>query len=140
MRTNLSKSLQLAVWRRDSWHCRYCLVPVFFAPTLQVFEELSPGHSYYHPNGKSGAMLPLLQRRWASVDHIQPVAKGGTDDEANLATACWECNLAKRDTPPERAGPPRAIGNDLVKLGWDGFASLYERLAKPDEWVRLLRR
>src|SRR5690606_8515789 len=32
------------------------------------------------------------------VDHIQPVSKGGTDEESNLITACQECNLGKSDT------------------------------------------
>ena len=29
------------------------------------------------------------------VDHIVPVSRGGTDDPANLTTACWSCNLEK---------------------------------------------
>lgn len=32
-----------------------------------------------------------------NVDHIHPKAHGGTDDEGNLVTACWECNNGKRD-------------------------------------------
>lgn len=32
------------------------------------------------------------------VDHIVPVAKGGTDDMDNLITACRDCNLGKSDT------------------------------------------
>lgn len=31
------------------------------------------------------------------VDHIKPVAKGGTNDPANLVTACANCNHGKRD-------------------------------------------
>ena len=29
------------------------------------------------------------------VDHKLPIARGGTDDPANLVTACWSCNRAK---------------------------------------------
>lgn len=29
------------------------------------------------------------------LDHIIPVSKGGTDDESNLALACWQCNISK---------------------------------------------
>ena len=29
------------------------------------------------------------------VDHIKPVAKGGTDDMLNLVTACRACNRGK---------------------------------------------
>lgn len=31
------------------------------------------------------------------VDHVHPVSKGGTDDQDNLVTACYECNHGKRD-------------------------------------------
>lgn len=30
-------------------------------------------------------------------DHIHPVAKGGSHEDENLATACFKCNRAKRD-------------------------------------------
>lgn len=29
------------------------------------------------------------------VDHVVPVAKGGTNDIENLVTSCWECNIGK---------------------------------------------
>ena len=31
------------------------------------------------------------------VDHIEPVAEGGSDDESNLVTACFACNRGKSD-------------------------------------------
>ena len=31
------------------------------------------------------------------IDHIKPVAKGGTNDIINLITACRDCNLGKSD-------------------------------------------
>jgi hypothetical protein len=33
------------------------------------------------------------------VDHIVPRADGGSDDEMNLLTSCWECNSGKSDKP-----------------------------------------
>ncbi len=35
-----------------------------------------------------------------SVDHLQPVARGGTNAFDNLAWACVSCNAAKRDRTP----------------------------------------
>ncbi len=32
-----------------------------------------------------------------AVDHIEPVAKGGTNDVLNLITACQSCNAGKSD-------------------------------------------
>jgi len=141
VRKNLTKALQLAVWHRDAWHCRYCLKPVFFSPTLKLLEDLSPGHSYYHRNGKHGAMLPLFQWGWASVDHVLAVARNGTNEPSNLVTACWRCNLSKNDAHLESTTPPQDIPPDLVALRWDGLSSLYIELAKkPDAWCRLIRR
>lgn len=31
------------------------------------------------------------------VDHKKPVSKGGSDDESNLITACFDCNSGKSD-------------------------------------------
>jgi len=33
------------------------------------------------------------------VDHIVPVAEGGSDDAINLATSCWACNSGKSSVP-----------------------------------------
>ncbi len=33
------------------------------------------------------------------IDHVVPVAEGGTDDPLNLVTACWECNSGKAAVP-----------------------------------------
>ena len=41
--------------------------------------------------GRSGVEL--------EVDHIQPLASGGTNDLDNLITACKDCNRGKRDMP-----------------------------------------
>lgn len=47
--------------------------------------------------GRSGRLVQL------EVDHVIPVAAGGTDDDENLVTACGDCNLGKSDRP---APPP----------------------------------
>lgn len=35
-----------------------------------------------------------------TVDHVVPVALGGTDEPSNLAAACWDCNVGKASTSP----------------------------------------
>lgn len=39
-----------------------------------------------------GARAPHAQLQ---VDHIHPVAKGGTNERSNLITSCWACNIGK---------------------------------------------
>jgi 5-methylcytosine-specific restriction endonuclease McrA len=36
-----------------------------------------------------------------TVDHIIPVAKGGSDDPENLVAACRRCNFSKQDKMPD---------------------------------------
>jgi len=36
-----------------------------------------------------------------TVDHVTPVALGGTDDPSNLVTACADCNAGKSSTAPD---------------------------------------
>ena len=137
-RVSISRPLQMAVFCRDHWICKYCLEPVFFNPTLKLLEDLSPGQGYYHPHSKTGARLTLFQKRFASADHIVPVAEGGQNIQRNLVTACWECNLAKRDRSPSHFQV-----NDVpaahISLKWDGLASLYPKLpgARAD-WKKVI--
>ena len=48
-----------------------------------------------------------------TVDHIHPLALGGTDDEFNLAAACKRCNFSKQGrvffTPVSTARIPRHL-------------------------------
>ena len=43
-----------------------------------------------------------------TVDHIVPVAKGGTDDPENLVAACRKCNFSKQDKMPDEFVMQRA--------------------------------
>jgi hypothetical protein len=49
------------------------------------------------------------------VDHVVPKSKGGTDDPANLITACYNCNRGKSNVRlderqiPEGAGDPKRL-------------------------------
>ena len=134
----ITKKEQLQVFKRDNWTCKYCGDPVFFAPTLKLLEEISPGQGYYHPRGKSGEMLELFRTKWASVDHINPVTKGGQNELDNYATACWDCNVSLNDKV-ENKPPPDKINQDNIKSNWDGLLSLYPKLAKTqDSWVKLI--
>jgi 5-methylcytosine-specific restriction endonuclease McrA len=33
----------------------------------------------------------------ATLDHLTPLSRGGTDDETNLVASCWRCNQQKGD-------------------------------------------
>ena len=137
-RTSIPKADQLHVFNRDNWTCKYCGDPVFFSPTLKLLEDKSPGHGYYHGHGKTGEMLELFRTKFASVDHIIPVTKGGQNDIENYATACWDCSLTLNDAVENKPKPDK-INQDNIDTNCDGLVSLYLKLApENDDWVRLI--
>ena len=48
------------------------------------------------------------------VDHVVPIALGGSSDDSNLQTLCEPCNLGKADRPPH---PARSEGSHLMPEG-----------------------
>jgi len=66
----------------------------------------------------------LLTEASATLDHIVPRSRGGTDEKGNLATCCMMCNAIKSDRTYEEAAPqllervarsrrPRPIGGEV---------------------------
>ena len=62
----------------------------------------------------------------STVDHIIPVAKGGTDDPENLVAACRKCNFSKQDKMPDEFVLQRAglfSNSDSTAMSYRGFLS-----------------
>ena len=70
--------------------CRNGLPPQCMTPRLR-FEILRRDNFTCRYCGRSAPSVVL------HVDHIFPRSKGGTNDPANLTTACADCNQGKSD-------------------------------------------
>jgi 5-methylcytosine-specific restriction endonuclease McrA len=64
----LRKDKRLAIYMRDDWRCVYC-----------------------------DRSLKRVNPRQRTLDHIIPVAMGGSNNETNLITCCKKCNDRKQD-------------------------------------------
>lgn len=49
-----------------------------------------------------------------TVDHVTPVALGGTDDPSNLVAACRDCNAGKASSSPDEA-MVQQVGEDAIR-------------------------
>lgn len=90
----------LRVFQRDNFTCRYC-------------------------GGKVKLTVPEDDPLRATVDHVIPRSRGGTDQYENLVTAHFQCNQLKANgsAPPllpvhARIGGPR-IGDPLTRAPSD---------------------
>jgi 5-methylcytosine-specific restriction endonuclease McrA len=80
------------------------------SPRFEVFKRDSCKCQY------CGAEAPNILLH---IDHVKPVADGGTIELTNLITACQSCNLGKRDVPlAENAAVNKAA------LRWRSFKSV----------------
>lgn len=61
------------------------------------------------------------------VDHVKPVAEGGTNDHFNLATSCSDCNAGKGPVPLEQRKYAASIASEAEK----------EQPEQIREWLKL---
>lgn len=81
-----------------------------------------------------GATAPNVPLR---IDHVTPVALGGTDNPDNLVTACQDCNAGKSSTSPD-ASLVADVREDALRhaeLTRQAYAVLVERMGSRDDYI-----
>lgn len=68
----IRREKRLAIYIRDGFTCQYCR-----------------------------KNLKGLKPKYITLDHIEPVAVGGSNEASNLLTCCKSCNDRKQDKPLE---------------------------------------
>lgn len=72
-----------------------------------------------------------------TVDHVTPVALGGTDDPSNLVAACRDCNAGKSSSAPD-ASLVADVREDAMRhaeLIRQAYAVLVERMGFREDYV-----
>lgn len=116
-RSPISKDLQVQVFRRDGWICRWCGRPVIFVPAMRYLELLVRqagfgGPLAYHDAHWTRRNAPLLDHMGAVIDHVEAHSTGGANVLDNFATACNKCNANKSNAPQAdfcKKSPRRAV-------------------------------
>ena len=125
MPKNGSRKL-IRVGDRDGWVCGICRDParpvrrplgaVTISASDLILEDVPAGTQVDEPQED----VELATRRYdplaASIDHIWPRSRGGTDDDGNLQITHLRCNLLKHD----QAQPPPEYARARLSLTLDG--------------------
>jgi 5-methylcytosine-specific restriction endonuclease McrA len=110
-----------ALYARDFWHCRFCSCRVVPPEMRMAMRAILPGAiSWSESEGFHGGFFALS----ASVDHIIPHSAGGSNDEANLVTACWSCQFGRGAYSLAELGLMDPRARAPVEDGWDGLTRL----------------
>jgi 5-methylcytosine-specific restriction endonuclease McrA len=136
-RKQIPRTLQVAVFRRDRWLCRWCKKPVIFGPAMKYLQHDLATSGYgklaYWSTAFNRRDSPLLDALAAAIDHVKPFSIGGTNDFENLVTACNKCNTSKNNTDLDkwqRKNPVKPIkGKFGEPENWDGLSNLFLLLA-----------
>jgi hypothetical protein len=83
------------VFVRDGFLDRYTAERLIFPPVLRVVSATLPADFPYHPNWQTDITHPAYWEMGATIDHVIPVTRGGSDDETNWVTTSMARNSAK---------------------------------------------
>jgi hypothetical protein len=127
-----------AVFARDGWRCRFCGCRVVLREAHKIMSAALPGAIPWgkkEADYKHGAFYAIS----ASLDHVVPHSRGGTNEEDNLVTACWTCQFGRDYFLLEQVGllDPRA--RPPVKNDWDGLGRLLPKALRSTGIPKLVR-
>lgn len=121
-RKTFSRKEQLLLFMRDGFIDRYSGERLIFHGVLFILSELFPEVFPYHPNGKTDECHQAWWNLIPSIDHIIPLAFGGTNDENNLICTSMKRNMAKSTSTLEEIGwkiyPAGKLEDWDGMLGW----------------------
>ena len=115
----ITDTQSVSVFLRDGFIDRYSGQRLVFPGTLRLLSPLLPEEIPYHPNWKTTECHMLFWFLSPTVDHVEPVARGGSDTKDNWVCTSMLRNAAKDIWTLEELGwqlqPPGSLDH------WDGM-------------------
>lgn len=118
-----TKEKLMKIFIRDGFIDRYSGEKLIFPGTLMVLSKEIPEEFPYHKNWKMSECHIGWWQLFPTVDHIMPIARGGTNDYDNLVCTSMLRNSAKTNFTLEELGwciyPPGDYHD------WDGMTNWF---------------
>jgi hypothetical protein len=135
-----SKAQCMQVFQRDGFVDRYSGQRLVFPGVLRIMSNAFPALFPFQKNWKMTETHPAYWELAPTIDHVIPIARGGTDTIDNWVTTSMIRNSAKANWTLEE------LGWSLKECGnfdqWDGLVGLFSKAVqqKPellqDEYLR----
>lgn len=94
-RSTWTEARAMRVFVRDRFTDRYFGQRLVFPGTLRALSLLLPNAFPWHKNWKQSETHPAYYELFPTIDHVIPLARGGSDDESNAVTTSMARNAAK---------------------------------------------
>jgi len=114
-----SAARAMHIFSRDGFTDRYSGACLVFPGTLRAISLLLPKDFPYHRNWRQSETHSAFWELYPTIDHVVPIARGGSDDERNVVTTSMVRNAAKSNWTLEELGWPTSFAP--VVAGWDGL-------------------
>lgn len=117
-----STTVSRQVYARDGYRCRFCSSRVVLKEARKVLCDSFPKAARWG-NTNEGKHFGLAVLS-ASVDHVLPFKRGGTNDLSNLVTACSPCQFGRNQWTLEEVEIEDPRSYAPVVDEWDGLSRL----------------
>jgi 5-methylcytosine-specific restriction endonuclease McrA len=117
-----------AVFLRDGFIDRYRGTKLIFPPALRLISHFLPSEFPYHKNGKMTEGHIAFWELLPTIDHIHPVARGGSDSEDNWVSCSMITNSIKANWTLEQLGWQLLPPGDFD--AWDGLLGWFVQQAE----------
>jgi hypothetical protein len=132
-RPTSSRKQMVATFVRDGFVDRYSGKRLVFPAPLYLISVLLPEEFPYPPSGKMGECHIAFWELWPTIDHIVPVARGGTHDPSNWVCTSMLLNSVKSNWTLEEIGWNLIDGGRLED--WDGLMGWFLEYTRKNEKV-----
>jgi 5-methylcytosine-specific restriction endonuclease McrA len=132
LKESVPRRREAAILARDKYTCRYCGYRLLSLPVLRAIHELFPETLRWHPNWKTSECGVAWWRDAASIDHVVPATREGTNAPENLVASCWTCNASKGNLTLQELGIALLPVPDSEWDGASGRLSALVQLLSPD--------
>jgi 5-methylcytosine-specific restriction endonuclease McrA len=107
------------IFIRDGFIDRYSGQQLIYPGTIMLLAHIMPDVFPYHANWKMSVSHIMFWELWPTIDHVYPIARGGSDDESNWVCTSMIKNSAKSTWTLEELGWQMLPPGDFDK--WDGL-------------------
>ena len=115
-------NVEMSIYERDGWHCRFCNVPVVSKDVRKRLNKLFPDVARWgRKNIEKHRGLSILE---SSLDHLIPHNRGGGNSPENLVTACGPCQFGRGGWTIDEVGISDPFTRDPIVDEWDGLRRL----------------